>query len=141
MKILRYYIAIVILMMGMSSCYEEEFFLDDNTTTEGKHFPVIQTVEIEGDNNEGETINLNMHYWSEDPVLHHELYAAVGSGTESLYSTTDYTYNYDSETGGELVSLPYTIPAGSSGEVISFRIVVVNENELTRETTAEIEVN
>jgi hypothetical protein len=141
MKIFKYLFFSAVLMVGMSSCYDEEYFLDENTTSDGRHFPVIQTVSPEGNFNEGETINLVMQYWSQDPVDKHELYATVGSGSETLYSTTEYVYGYDSETGGEVVSLPYVIPAGASGQSISFRIIVINENELFRQKTTSIDVN
>ncbi len=141
MKIFRYLFFSAVFMVALSSCYEEEYFLDDNTTSDGRHFPVIQTIVIEGSGNEGETINLVMHYFSQDPVDKYELYAKVGSDSEALYSTTDYSYDYDEETESEVVSLPYVIPAGSSGQKVSFRIVVINENELYREKSTSINVN
>lgn len=132
-------------MFVLSSCYKEEYFLDDNTTSNGRHFPVLQTVVVDNEPEtgftEGSTVEIVVHYFSVDPILQYELYETVGAGSEALYSTTPYKYTYDPDTQSEVVTLNYVVPAGSSGEGIGLNVVIVNENGLVANKSTSIDVN
>ncbi|UII23589.1 hypothetical protein [Fulvivirga ligni] len=136
-----YIIFSVLVLSSLTSCYEEEYFLDDNSTSENKHFPVVQSVVVEGEVDEDSSINLLTHYWSQDPIDHYELYSTVEGGEESLVLEMPYQYNFDEEAGSELVSLPYTIPSSTSGKTIDFRVLIVNQNGLSKDRTTSITVN
>lgn len=144
MKILKHILVFGAAMILLSSCYKEDYFLDDNTTSDGKHFPIVQSVEVSNEPNsgfvEGNTVELTVHYWSEDPILQYELYETVGAGSETLYSTTPYQFTYDEEAQSEVVTLTYEVPAGSSGQSIVLNVVLVNENGLTKSKSATVDI-
>lgn len=140
MKLIKNTIILSCLLALVTSCYEEEQWLEDNIETEGKNYPVIQSVGVEGELAPGNTLNLIMHYWSSDPILRYDLYDSVAMvSNQQLYSSTDYVYNYDEETGSEVVTLPYTIPSTVvDTSIVILRVAIVNENGLSREVVTSL---
>ncbi|MBL3658001.1 hypothetical protein [Fulvivirga sediminis] len=131
---------ILLMLIIMTSCYEEEYFIDDNTTSNGDHYPVIQSLVVEGDVLSGNSLNLIMHYWSLDPIDHFELYATEPEQQESMVNTIAYQYSYDEETESEVISIPYEVPNLKSGSNVDLRVLVINKNGLTREAITSITV-
>ena len=85
---LKYLIVILVLLIGLSSCYKESNWLADNAELTGNHYPIVQSTSIENDSYAvGETVGVTCHYWSIDEVEKLELYAAVDGANETLYSS------------------------------------------------------
>lgn len=140
----KYILMIVGFVLLLSSCYEQQTWVDKNVKEGGNYYPYIQLVDVSnlpesGLFTEGDAVDVRVQYWSVDPVSSLDLYATV-NGTEGLVSSTPYTYSFDAESNAEVTTLAYTVPTGSSGTNIDLRVVVVNENELTREKTTSISV-
>ncbi|UII24418.1 hypothetical protein LVD15_13915 [Fulvivirga maritima] len=131
---------IFLVLTIMTSCYDEEYFIDDNTTTNGDHYPVIQSLVVEGEMVSGNSLNLIMHYWSLDAIDHFELYSTEPEQDEALVASIPYQYSYDEETESEVITISYEIPTVSSGAEIDLRVLVINENGLERETTTSITI-
>ncbi len=143
MKNLKYIIVLFVTVI-LSSCYEEEHFLDNNATSDGRYFPVIQTVSV--DNTPeidsfavGETVKIIVKYWSTDPIKELVLFDNIDD-VVTLISTTPYTYSYDAESAAEKVTLDYQVPAGSNGKEVGLLVGIINENGLSREKTTSIKV-
>ncbi len=143
MKNIKYIIVLSIAVI-LSSCYEEEHFLDGNATSDGKYFPVIQSVSIDNIPEidsfaVGETVKIVVKYWSKDPIKELVLFDNIDD-VVTLISTTPYTYSYDTESAAEKVTLDYQVPVGSNGKEVGLLVGVINENGLAREKTTSIKV-
>lgn len=129
---------LLVVSVGLSSCYKESNWLADNAELTGNHFPIVSGTSLEADSYAvGDVVEVTCHYWSIDEVEKLELYASVDGADEALYSSTPYTHNYDPETRTDVATLDYVVPEGSAGSAITLRVVVVNANGLT---SAEEEV-
>jgi len=140
----KYIFLILGAVLFLSSCYEQQTWVDKNVKEGGNYYPFIQKVEISntpesGNFAVGDAVDVRVQYWSVDPIASLDLYATV-NGEESLASSNPYAYSFDEESQAEVTTLSYTVPDGSSGTNIDLRVVVVNENELTREKTTAISV-
>lgn len=128
-----------LLAIGLSSCYEEPDWVGDNVTTEGKHFPVIAGfgLQTEGDYfKEGTTIQLDLDYWSLDPIAAIKLYERVDGGDPVEVASFGYTANFQEDSQTDEIIMPYTIPTLPADTVqIVLDAEVVNENGLTRNST------
>lgn len=130
-----------ILILGMvglifSSCYKEPDWVGDNTTTEGKHFPVIAGVTLvtAGDFfQEGSTIQIDLDYWSLDDIATVKLYENVDGGGATEVSSTSHVSNFQEDSQTDEMILSYTIPTLPSDTVeIVLDVEVINVNGLTR---------
>lgn len=144
MKNIKILVLLVTVSIILSSCYKETYWVDDNVTSEGKHFPVIQSTYINntpasGKFAEGAVVEFGIRYWSIDPIKEFQLFATL-DGTETLASTTPYSLSFNPETSAEDRIINYTVPAGSSGKTIGLKCVVVNDNGLTRTASRNISV-
>jgi len=139
MKKYKNILLLVLIGFSLSSCYKEEYFLDDNVTSDGFHYPVIQLLSVDGNLTEGSSVNVMVQYFSNDPVKELVLYA-IENGVESLKSTTPYVYSYDAEASAEIMTLNYTVAAGTSGTTVTLKVVVLTENGLSKEKTVKIDI-
>jgi hypothetical protein len=134
MKIIdiKYLIVLLVVFIGLSSCYKESNWLADNAELTGNHYPIIQSTSIENDTySVGETVGVTCHYWSIDDVEKLDLYASVDGGDETLYSSKPYVHNYDPETRTDVENFNYVVPDGTAGSEILLRVVVVTTAGLT----------
>ena len=138
----------IVLIAGflMTSCFSEDNFLTDNLEETGRSFPTITDITIlnsESDFVEGDVIQLDVRFWSDDPVdeiiLFRQLNDQDGNvlQPEEVVSSVPYsqaTFSEESQT--DFVILEYTVPEiFTDPTIINFVIEVVNENGLTEVNT------
>jgi hypothetical protein len=129
---LKYLIGLLVLLIGLSSCYKESNWLADNAELTGNHYPIVQSTSIDNDSYAaGETVKVTCHYWSIDEVEQLELYTAVNGGDETLYASMPYVHNYDPETRTDVTNFDYVVPGETAGSEIMLRVVVVTTAGLT----------
>ncbi len=126
------------LLIGFSSCYEEPDWLGDNSTTEGKNFPVIAGFDLETEGEtfaEGSTIQLDLDFWSLDPIASIRLYEHIDGGDAVEVASFGYTPNFQDDSQTDELIMTYTIPTLPADTVqITLDAEVINENGLTRNT-------
>lgn len=100
----------------------------------------ISVIEVSNDSPaEGEQIEITMTYFSERVAVRElRLNATVGSGTKTQVSTKTIT-NF-STSDSYVDEFVYTIPAGSSGEVIELEGEIVTTNDLVNSKSTNITV-
>ncbi|GJM35230.1 MAG: hypothetical protein DHS20C18_42310 [Saprospiraceae bacterium] len=129
---------LVLSGLTFSSCYKESDWLGDNTTTEGKHFPVIAGFELVtegGPFSEGTSVQLDLDFWSLDAISSIKLYERVDGGDPVEVASFGYTANFQDDSQTDELIMSYTIPSLPADTVqITLDAEVVNENGLTRNT-------
>ena len=136
------YFILIGCLVVLSSCYEEPDWLGDNATTEGKHFPVIGTLSVsESSVVSGNSVELDLRYWSFDPILEtHLIEKADGASDFSIVDTYPYSFNFNEETQDEQLILVYTAPTVTDTVDYEIGARVVNENGLEKERTLSITI-
>lgn len=136
-----YFIALILTVL-ITACHDEPDWLGDNTTTEGNHFPVIGTLTASSTTvSSGGSIELDMRYWSLDPIRETALIEkAEGAADFTIVDTYPYTFNFNAETQDEQLIMTYIAPAVSDTSEYEVGARVINENGLTRERTVSITV-
>lgn len=137
MKKLVLFVAVGLLMI---SCLEEDNWLEDNIEPTGDHYPTIADFDVrnpdpQGEYQVGETINLDLLFWSEDEVSEIVLRDSVvnesGQQEYSRYSYSEATYFEETQT--DSLGMEYTIPSvPNDPSVIHLQVEVINENGLSR---------
>jgi len=124
------------------SCHDEPDWLGDNTTTEGRHFPVISTLEVDQTFvSSGDVVEVDVRFWSIDPIMETQLIEkADGASDFSIVQTVPYSFNFNEETQNEQLILNYTAPAVSDTTVYEIGARIVNENGLERVSTETITI-
>lgn len=119
-------------------------WLKDNINVIGK-VPVIagftvkppQTTNVTA----GATVQLDLRYWSDDPIDKINLRSTVGTGAQQTVSTTAYQKAYSQVSKTDSLLLAYPVPAGLAvGTAIVMEVEVVNKNTLTKKTTLSLKV-
>lgn len=145
-KCLRKCTLIVLTGFILTSCFSEDNFLTDNLEETGRSFPNITDVTIlesQSEYSEGEIIQIDVRFWSEDPVeeiiLYDELRNDEGNTIQSIERVTSVPYDqasFSEESQTDTVMLEYEIPQISSDPTeIILVIEVLNENGLTERNT------
>ena len=134
-KKINLFLFLSLMAFGLSSCYEEPDWLGDNVTTEGKHFPVIAGFDAPNgtDFKVGETAQLDLRYWSVDPISTIKLHATIDDVTTEV-SSKSYTQNFQEDSQTDMMLFDYTIPDVAVGTAIRIDAEIINENGLTRNT-------
>jgi hypothetical protein len=126
----------LIFCLSLSSCYEQQDPLEEMITRTGNHYPVvanIRTLEAQGfevDQSPGGEVNLELQYWSFDPIDQINLYDVINNDT-SLVSSFEYQPAFSKRAGTDTLVVNYTVPQVNSGTRINLLFEVVNENTLT----------
>lgn len=133
---------LVLIAFGVTSCHDEPDWLGDNTETEGRHFPVIGTLSAsETIVATGDMIELDMRFWSLDPIKETEVIEKLSTADEyNVVETIPYTFNFNEETQDEQLIINYTAPSVADTMVYQVGARVINENGLTRERVVDITV-
>lgn len=137
MKSILYIFSLVVLFsVGLTSCYEQDDWLSDNTTTEGRHFPVIAEFFVLNPQDSfdvNDEIRLDLRYWSVDDIEVINMYATPQGGATMLVNSYPYSPNFQEDTQTDQLTMSYTVPSGVSGEV-RLDAEIVNQNGLVRNT-------
>jgi len=121
----------------MVSCMEEDNWLEDNIEDTGRSFPNISDFEVvnaQDQYQEGETVQLDLLFWSNDPVKEIVLRdSVVNQSGQQVYSKWDYTEASFSEASQtDSLRIEYQIPTvPNDPSEINLEVEVVNENGLT----------
>lgn len=139
MKALKNIFVLFVLVVIATGCYSEDNWLNDNWEKTGEHYPNISNVTIlnpQDSYSVGDQVSFDLRFWSEDPVDTITLFHQVGENDQEI--ATVYPYSeaaYSETTQTDSLILEYEVPQGASGSVISFEIIVENENELSASNT------
>lgn len=146
LKYLKKYTLIVLTGFMLTSCFGEDNFLTDNLEETGRSFPNITDVTIldsQSEYSEGDIIQIDVRFWSEDSVeqiiLYDELKDDEGSTIQAIEIATSAAYDqasFSEESQTDFVILEYEVPDISSDPTeIILVIEVLNENGLTERNT------
>ena len=146
LKFPQIYLPFLAIALVVTSCEENDpdQWLKENIQIVGK-LPVIasfgvvapQTTTVPA----GSTVNLDLRYWSDDPVDKINLYATVGTGAKQTISSTTYQPAFSNVSKTDSLRLPYTVPAGlASGTSIKVDAEVLNKNTLTKTSSVTLRV-
>ncbi|MFO7799965.1 hypothetical protein [Rhodohalobacter sp.] len=145
-KKLNKYTFLLLTVFILTSCYSEENWLTDNLEETGRSYPNIADINILNNQDqylEGDVIEIDVSFWSEDPVneikLFHILENEDGDeivGRTEVLSVSYSEANFSSETQTDHVVLDYEVPQISEDPtIITFIVEVENENGLTENNT------
>ena len=134
MKKLVLFVAVGFLMM---SCLKEDNWLEDNIKETGNQYPNISDFEIENlkdEYTEGEIVQLDLLFWSEDPieeiVLRDSVVNESAQQVYSRFSPDEASFSEASQT--DSLRIQYQIPTvPNDPSQINLEVEIVNENGLT----------
>lgn len=116
MKILRYFI-FLILVVGIASCYKENDFWADNATTTDKAVPFIYMYALDSTTfTPGTKARVLLEFHCKDPLKEIRLHQSIGttiSGARTLVSTTAYQAAFSQIRQMDTLVVTYTVPAGN----------------------------
>ncbi len=131
-------IGLLVMTVFTTACKKEapDQWLQDNITIIGK-VPVIASFTVKppasASVTPGSSLQLDLRYWSDEPIDKINLRAAVGAATSELVSTTPYQAAYSKVSRTDSLLIPYVVPTGLAvGTKISVEVEVVNKNTLTK---------
>jgi hypothetical protein len=133
-KKLVLFVAVGLLVM---SCLKEDNWLKDNIEETGRNYPNISDFEIENLKNEyseGETVQLDLLFWSEDPieeiVLRDSVVNESAQQVYSRFSPDEASFSEASQT--DSLRIEYQIPTvPNDTSQINLEVEIVNENGLS----------
>ncbi|MDZ7658622.1 hypothetical protein [Fodinibius sp.] len=133
-KKLVLFVAVGLLLM---SCLKEDNWLKDNIEETGRHYPNISDFEIENlkdEYNEGEVVQLDLLFWSEDPieeiVLRDSVVNESAQQVYSRFSPDEATFSEASQT--DSLRIEYQIPTvPNDPSQINLEVEIVNQNGLS----------
>ena len=137
------FVGIVFLVTG---CFDEDNFLADNAERTGDKYPVVADYHLVGEQDTfqvGETVRLDLRFWSEGTVASINLYDSLvvdGSGVRAqqqvdLIDPSNAAFSDSTQTDSLIIE--YDVPSLSDDTTtIDLDVEVVNENGLaeTNET-------
>ncbi|ADY52405.1 hypothetical protein Pedsa_1850 [Pseudopedobacter saltans DSM 12145] len=143
---LKYMLLILIGATFLQACEKDaDQWLKDNVTVIGK-VPVIAAFSVtpaQADNKvpTGQTIKLDLRYWSDEPIDKIELRSMVGTGgTYQLVETKPYQSAYSVKSKTDSLIFNYTVPNVAVGTAINMEVTVVNKNTLVKKSVLALAV-
>jgi len=140
LKFIRNYLLLVIAGLTLVSCSEDNFFLDNIDQT-GRSFPVISDIIIQNEQDEytsGETVQIRVEFWSNDPVQEIVLYDSLVNIRDREVVLTEPAANasFSEESQTDVIILNYEVPAvPEDPTTINIQVEVINENGLSEFNT------
>lgn len=142
-SVFRHFLVFVGFLLLTTGCFDEDTFVDDNAERTGRNFPVITDLSVVSGQEtfqEGETVNLDLRFFSEDPVASINLFdslAVDGSGVraqQQVKSVDPSEAGFSAATQTDSLVIEYTVPSDlpDSTTFIDLDVEVVNENGLTK---------
>ncbi|MTI89437.1 MAG: hypothetical protein FH748_15885 [Balneolaceae bacterium] len=127
----------LVMAFLMASCLEEDNWLKDNMEETGRSYPNISDVEIansKAEYGEGEIVQLDLLFWSENPIKEIILKDSVVSQTaQQVYGKwgpDEAGFSASSQT--DSLRIEYTVPVvPNDSSQINLEIEIVNENGLS----------
>lgn len=137
LSIMKKLILVIAIGFLLVSCMEEDNWLEDNIEQTGRHYPNISDFEIvnmQNEYEEGETVILDLLFWSEDPVEEIVLRDSVVNGSTqevySRYSPDEASFSEESQT--DSLRIEYEVPTvPNDPSEVNLEVEIVNENGLT----------
>ncbi|WP_353132218.1 hypothetical protein [Pseudopedobacter sp.] len=145
MKAKLKYISLIMMSLILMSCEKDaDQWLKDNIKIIGK-VPVITSFTVtpaQADNKvpAGQTIKLDLRYWSEDPIDKIELKAAIGAGAYQLVESKPYQKAYSNVSKTDSLIFNYPVPNVAVGTEINMEVTVLNTNTLKKVSTLKLAV-
>lgn len=139
-KFIRHYVLLAVAGIMIVSCSEDNFFLDNIDQT-GRSFPVISDIIIENQQDEytsGETVQIRVEFWSNDPVQEIVLYDSLVDirNREVVLSEPAANASFSEESETDVIILNYEVPAvPEDPTTINIQVEVINENGLSEINT------
>lgn len=117
MKILRYFIFLIMVVGIASSCYKENDFWADNATTTDKAVPFIYVYPLDSTTfTPGTKARVLLEFHCKDPLKEIRLHQSIGTtiaGNRTPVSTTPYQAAFSQIRQMDTLVLTYTVPAGN----------------------------
>lgn len=134
------------LLITLTSCFEQEDPLTDLIDKTGDYYPVVANIRsLENQGYEvnyipGGKINLELQYWSIDPISEIGFYDIIDEDT-SLVNTFAYQPAFSTTADTDTLVIEYTVPNLPEDTDVQLYIEVVNENTLTASGTFSFKVD
>ena len=145
-NILTYLSAVTAVVLLFSACKKDapDQWLQDNIDIIGK-VPVVASFGVKPPQTtnvaSGSTVQLDLRYWSDDPIDKINLRATVGAAAQQPVSTTPYQKAYSAVSKTDSLLLSYPVPSGLTvGTAIALEVDVVNKNALTKKAILNLKV-
>lgn len=134
-------LASLMLMFLLSSCYEEADWVADNAELSGKKFPTIASFSSTNGASfvANETVNLDIRYWSVDPIESIKVFEVLDDVTTEIFSAP-YVEAYSPISQMDSLLVSYPVPTLTECKTITLITRVINKNELSKEKSIDIEV-
>lgn len=152
--VFRNFLVLVCLLVLATGCFDEDNFVGEHIKRSGDKYPVVSNVStVSGDDtfNEGETVRIDLRFWSEDPVASINLYDSLvvdGNGVraqEQVKSLDPNQAAFSESSQTDSLIIDYTVPSNlpDSTTFIDLDVEVVNENGLkeTNETALNFAIS
>jgi hypothetical protein len=146
MKNKIYYIMMILAaLVVFTACDEEaDHELQDIIKEKGGYFPVISSLSLEMPDEElnpGETVTLDLRYWSQGDMESIVLMESVDGAALSEVNRVDYQPAYSARTRTDSLLLNYQVPANlADTTMVKLKVQVVNANELTKADSVSFSV-
>ena len=126
-----------LLILFFAGCLDEDNFLEDNITLTGRSFPNISDFHIVGDQDvydEGETLQLDLRFFSEDPidriVLRDSLINLRAQEVAGEWSPDEASFSDSTQT--QVLIMDYVVPDVPIDTTrINLEVEIINENGLS----------
>lgn len=152
--IFRNFLVLLSILVFATGCFDEDNFIADHIQKTGDKYPVVanlSTVSGEDTFNEGQTVQLDVRFWSEDPVANINLYDSLvvdGSGVreqQQVKSIDPSKAAFSESSQTDSLIIEYEVPSNlpDSTTFIDLDVEVVNENGLkeTNETARNFAIS
>ena len=123
-------------LITLTSCFEQEDPLNDLIERTGNHYPVVANIRsLENQGYEvnftpGGKVNLELQYWSLDPISEIGFYDIINDDT-TLINSFPYEPAFSRISDTDTLVIAYDVPNLASDTDVILYLEVVNENGLT----------
>ena len=135
-KIFSIIIMFAVLAVFAACDEDADHELENIIKETGGYFPVISSLSLEmpdEEANPGETLTLDLRYWSQGEMESIVLMEALDDGALSEVDRVDYQPAYSSVTRTDSLLLNYQVPSNLSDTTsVKLKVQVINLNELTK---------
>jgi len=135
-KIFSIIIMFAVLAVFAACDEDADHELENIIKEKGGYFPVISSLSLEmpdEEANPGETLTLDLRYWSQGEMESIVLMEALDDGALSEVDRVDYQPAYSSVTRTDSLLLNYQVPSNLSDTTsVKLKVQVINLNELTK---------
>ena len=143
-KIFSIIIMFAVLAVFAACDEDADHELENIIKEKGGYFPVISSLSLEmpdEEANPGETLTLDLRYWSQGEMESIVLMEALDDGALSEVDRVDYQPAYSSVTRTDSLLLNYQVPSNlSDTTAVKLKVQVINANELTKADSVSFNV-